>query len=476
LAQTNRSITLAALLLSLSMAALEATVAATAMPTIIAELGGIQLYGWVTAAYLLAATVTVPMFGKLADLKGRKPILLVGIGLFVAGSLGSGGASTIWQLVAWRVVQGLGAGAMQPVALTVVGDIFSLEERGRVQGYFSALWGFMGIAGPLLGGLIVRVLSWRWVFYINVPSGLAAAALLWVGLHERVERRPRKLDLAGAATITLASLALLGGSDGVHWPLLPIGALLIVAFVFIERRAEEPVLPMALITRRLVAVASATQMLSGGVMIATVTYVPLFVQGVRGGSPTEAGGAIAPMLVGWPIAAVVAGRTLARTGFRGPIRLGAVLTAASSLGLALVLGNGPSIVVIQALTLLFGLGLGLSNTALLIAVQTSVGWSERGVATASALFFRTMGGALAVGSLGAVLSRKLEGAAPPGLISRMLGPERASLPADQLEIVSSALSSGLRDVFTTTAVMGVLALVSAMVFPVVNAAPPAAET
>jgi MFS family permease len=217
-------------------------------------------------------------------------------------------------------------------------------------------------------------------------------------------------------------------------------------------------------------------MLSGGVMIATVTYVPLFVQGVRGGSPTEAGGAIAPMLVGWPIAAVVAGRTLARTGFRGPIRLGAVLTAASSLGLALVLGNGPSIVVIQALTLLFGLGLGLSNTALLIAVQTSVGWSERGVATASALFFRTMGGALAVGSLGAVLSRKLEGAAPPGLISRMLGPERASLPADQLEIVSSALSSGLRVVFTTTAVMGVLALVSAMVFPVVNAAPPAAET
>src|SRR5204862_4734720 len=235
--KTNRPLTVISLLLSLSMAAMEMTVVSTAMPTVVGDLGGIHYYSWVFTAYLLTSTVTVPLYGKLADLYGRKPVLLAGIGVFLVGSMASGLAQGIGALIAFRAVQGLGAGAMQPTTLTIVGDIYNLEERSRMQGVFGAVWGVAGLVGPLLGGIIVKYLSWRWVFFINVPAGIAAAAVLMVALHEDVEHRPHSLDLAGAGLLMLGLTALLvgvhgGRASGIG---LPLAGLFLLLFCVVER-------------------------------------------------------------------------------------------------------------------------------------------------------------------------------------------------------------------------------------------------
>jgi len=233
--KTNRPLTVVSLLLSLSMAAMEMTVVSTAMPTVVGDLGGIHLYSWVFTAYLLTSTVSVPLFGKLADLYGRKPVLLAGIGVFLLGSIASGLAGGIGTLIAFRALQGLGAGAMQPTTLTIVGDIYNLEERSRMQGVFGAVWGVAGLIGPLLGGIIVKYLSWRWVFFINVPAGIAAAALLVGALHENVERRRHSLDWAGAGLLTVGLTALLIGVHGGRAALLglPVAALSLLVFLVV---------------------------------------------------------------------------------------------------------------------------------------------------------------------------------------------------------------------------------------------------
>src|SRR5437868_928004 len=241
--QTHRPLTTVALALSLFMAALEMTVVSTAMPTVVSDLGGIQHYAWVFTAYMLASTVTVPIFGKLADLYGRKPILLSGISLFLAGSVASGLSPSMGWLIAFRTFQGVGAGAIQPIALTVVGDLYNLEERARVQGLFSGVWGVSGLVGPLAGGLIVRWLSWHWVFYINVPVGLATAGLLIACFHENLQKQRRTLDIGGALLLAVGVVALLLGvqGQGNRWVPLAVAAVLLVAFVFVERKVKEPV-------------------------------------------------------------------------------------------------------------------------------------------------------------------------------------------------------------------------------------------
>lgn len=457
----RRAVTLAALLLSMSMAALEATVTTTAMPSIVAELGGLDLYGWATAAYLLASTVTMPVFGKLADREGRRPVLLLGLAFFVVGSTGCGAAMTAVQFIAMRSVQGVGAGAIQPVVLTVVGDLYPLEQRARVQGYFSALWGTMGVVGPLAAGLMLERLSWRWVFLINIPGGLLAAMLLVVGLREQIERSTTPLDWRGALALTVASTALLLGSDGGRAWQLAAAAVAIALFVVIERRASDPVLPMGLLTRRLVAVASAMNLLLGASMIAVVTFVPLLVQGAQGRSPTEAGAAIAPMLVGWPIAATAAGRLLRRAGFRALVLAGALATCAAAVALERAARHGAPPPLLGAIALLFGIGMGLGNTAVIISVQASVAWGERGVATAAVLFFRTIGSALGAAALGALLARRLGGGASHDAVRRLLSSARLGLdPA-----AAAPLTDGLQEVFGITAALGAAALLCALMFP-----------
>jgi MFS family permease len=456
---THRPLTVAALLLAMFMAAMEATVVATAMPTVIAELGGIHLYGWVGAAYLLASTVSVPLYGRLADLRGRKSLLMGGIALFLVGSAASGLAESIGTLIAFRALQGLGAGAVQPVTLTVVGDLFALRERGKVQAYFGAMWGIAGISGPLVGGLIVHELSWRWIFFINLPFGLASMAVLAFAYREPPRRERGAVDWAGTLALTAASVSLLLGASGVASAVLvPAGAALTLAFVALERRAGEgAVLPLALLGRRTLAVPSLSAALLGWAMMSALAYAPLFVQGVLGQTPTAAGAAVAPMLVGWPIAATLTGRRLAAVGFRGPVRLGAVFIAASLFAFAWVVAARAPMLAMQAAMFGFGVGMGIASTSLLVGMQSSVGWGQRGVVTAINMFARSMGGALGVGALGSVLAAGLGGALSPEAVAKLLGPERdrSALAGATGEAVN-ALAGSLTTVMWTLAAVGVL--------------------
>ncbi len=471
--KTNRPLTLTALLLSLFMAAMEMTVVSTAMPTVVGDLGGIGLYAWVFTAYLLASTVMVPIFGKLADLYGRKPILLLGSAVFLVGSAAGGMSQTMLQLVIFRGIQGFGAGAMQPVVLTVIGDIYSLEERAKVQGFTGGVWGFAGLVGPLLGGWIVHALSWHWIFFLNIPFGLLSMVLIWFFLHEDVERQAHDLDVAGASLLGAAVLCLLAGASGAGlgpWPLV-MAAVLLVVFVAVERRAKEPVLPLDLFADKVIALSSAAGTLLGGAMLATVTFIPLFVQSVLGGSPLEAGEAITPMVIGWPIASAISGRLVPRLGFQPLIRVGMGFTALAAVLVALVLSPTVNIRLIQLLMFLFGAGMGLANTALLLAVQTSVGWKQRGVATASTMFFRTIGGALAVGALGGALASALasDPSLPPGAAGDLLGPEHgAGIAPELLRTLSGLLEAALRFNFSAIAAVALLAFLVGLLFPKVD--------
>jgi EmrB/QacA subfamily drug resistance transporter len=465
---THRPLTVVALLMGLFLAAMEMTVVSTAMPTAVGDLGGLHLYAWAFSAYMLTATLSVPIHGKLADLRGRKPVMLVGIALFVLGSVGCGRAGSMEALVAFRALQGLGAGAIQPMALTIVGDLFDVRERGRMQGIFGAVWGVAGLVGPLVGGAFVRWLSWRWAFYINVPLGLGCAAVLQAAYHEQVEHHQHRLDLLGALLLAGAVLSVLTAtrSRAVAAWAFPAALIFGLLFVVVERRAAEPLLPLDLFAHRVIGVASATGALVGAAMISTVTFVPLYVQSVLGGSPTTAGAAIAPMAIGWPIASALSGRVLHRVGYRPLIRGGLAISFLAALGLALLLRPGVSDWVPRLLTALYGAGLGLANTPMIIAVQTSVAWNRRGVATASTMFFRTIGGTLAVGVLGGVLAASLTGGpATPAQVEQLLGPERGLLAPGVLASLAGILQAGMAHLFWASAAISGAALAMGLVFP-----------
>ncbi|NOK03241.1 MULTISPECIES: MDR family MFS transporter [Myxococcus] len=470
---THRPLTTLALALSLFMAALEATVVSTAMPTVVGELGGIQHYAWVFTAYMLSSTITVPIYGKLADLYGRKPVLVFGIVLFLVGSIASGLSTSMAMLIGFRTLQGLGAGAMQPVALTVIGDIYTLEERAKVQGAFSAVWGIAGLIGPITGGFLVKYLTWHWVFFINVPVGVGCLILLLSYFHERVERKPQKLDYAGAALLTGWVVALLVGVQGVGVNLwgLPVAAVLLAAFVAVERKAAEPIIPMSIFKVPAIVISSIAGALFSAAMFGATTYVPLFVQGVLGGTPTEAGGMITPMIVGWPLAALVAGKLLLKTGFRPLIVGGLGLTVVGTSLMALLLGPQAPKLLPEVAMGLFGIGMGFASTALLIAVQTSVGWELRGVATASNMFFRTIGGAIGVGLMGGVMVSQLlkDPTVPISAANALMSPDHGQdLPADLLATLSSALGTGLSINFWLICAFTVAAFTAGLFFPKVS--------
>ena len=472
--ETHRPWTVVAILLSMFLAAMEMTVVSTAMPTVVGELGGLHLYAWAFAAYMLTSTVTVPIYGKIADLRGRKPVMLVGIALFLAGSFACGHAGSMTELIAFRALQGLGAGAVQPIGLTIVGDLFDVRQRARMQGLFGAVWGLAGLAGPLLGGAIVHSLGWRWVFYVNLPFGLAAAAVLGWAYHERLEPHRHKLDLGGAALLTATVLLALLAARSARAGMLaiPAAALSFAALLLVERRVKEPLIPLDLFAQRVIAVASASGALVGAAMISMVTFVPLWVQSVLGATPTQAGASIALMAVGWPLASATSGRLLPRVGYRRLVRGGLGLVALAALGLALLLRPGVRIAAVQALTFAYGLGLGLANTPLVIAVQSSVPWNRRGVATSSTMFFRTIGGTLAVGILGGVLAAALgAGGASPEVAEKLLGPERSLLPPALVAGLSSALQGAMGTVFWAVAAIAAAAFGVSLLFPRLEIAP-----
>ncbi|MFA6147059.1 MAG: MDR family MFS transporter [bacterium] len=472
--KTNRPLTVVSLLLAMFLSAMEMTVVSTAMPTAVGDLGGIHLYAWVFAAYMLTATVTLPIYGKLADLYGRKPVMLAGLALFLGGSFLCGRASGMSTLILFRAIQGLGAGAIQPISMTIVGDLYDVHHRARIQGILGAVWGLAGLVGPVLGGAIVHWLSWRWVFYVNIPMALACAAVFFLAYHEDVERHDHRLDFAGAVllslTVVFALLTTRSRAEGLGY--LPAAGVTLALFLWAERRAEEPLLPLDLFSRRVMAVASATGALVGAAMISVVTFVPLYVQSVLGGSPTDAGTAIAPIAIGWPVSSTLAGRILPRTGYRALIRGGLAMTSCAALGLSFLLRPGADLWSLRLAMLFYGLGLGLANTPLIIAVQSSVPWNLRGVATASTMFSRSIGGTLAVGVLGGVLAAALAaGGAPPGAVDKLLGPERAFLPAALVRSLSGALQGGMEGIFQAVAVIAFAGFAVSLLFPAIRIAP-----
>ncbi len=409
----RRPFVLASVMAALFMIAIEATIVSTAMPGIAGQLGDLHLYAWVFSSFLLTQTATAVVFGKLADLYGRKPVLLVGIAVFLAGSVLCGLAWSIPSLIAFRLVQGVGAGAIQPVCLTVVGDLYSARERGKIQGYLASVWGISSVLGPLAGGVILQHLSWAWVFWINVPVGLAAAAGFVAFLREDVAYERQSVDVVGAALFTVAVAALMVAltevGDAATGIALAAGGVCIVSlalFVLQERRARDPMMSFGLWSRRPIATANAATLLSGMAIIGLTTFLPMYVQGVLGQSALVAGMTLTMVVLGWPIGATVAARNFARFGLRAPLLFGAALLPVGAVAFV-ALGPGTSPVMAGLGSLVMGLGMGFLNTAAIVLIQDSVDWAERGAATASNIFSRNLGSTLGAAALGAVLNLSL---------------------------------------------------------------------
>jgi EmrB/QacA subfamily drug resistance transporter len=468
-----RTLVTGGIMLAMFLAAMEATVVATAMPTIVADLGGLSHYGWIGSAYLLASTVTVPLYGKLADLYGRKPLMLLGLSLFGVGLVLGGLAPTMGALIAARAIQGAGAGAIQPISMTIIGDLYSLEERTRVQGAMGAVWGLAGVAGPLLGGFLVSALSWRWVFWINMPFVIASAAVLIRVFHEPENPAEKPaIDWLGAALITAGSVALLLGAGG-QWSMitLPIAAALLVAFIAAERRHPSPLLPLDLLTRRDVAVACGSSLIVGALMMGIVNYLPLYMQGVGGVTPAQAGATVTPMLVGWPISATLSARFMSRFGFRAPILLGSSILAISVGGVAAATTTHAAPILLGLAMFGMGCGMGTLVTATIIGLQTSVSWSQRGVVTAASMFSRSMGSTLGVGVIGALLTMGLSSRLDPERVRALLSPEAHAHAADPAALI--ALESSLAPLFWGLAALGLINLAIVSLYPRTAHQPPA---
>jgi EmrB/QacA subfamily drug resistance transporter len=441
----------AGVMAGIGLTALDTTVVGTAMPTIIGQLGGIEQYGWVFAAYLLTATTTVPPFSALADIYGRKPVFLVGVVVFVGGSMLCGLSQSMLQLIVFRAIQGLGAGATTPIAFTIIGDIFEPRQRARMQGFFSSVWGVAAIIGPALGGVITATIGWQWVFYINVPVGIAAAALIAVALHEKVERHSHRLDWVGTLTLTLGVAALLlgvsegsraGFADPAAVGLLVAALVLLVIFARNERKAAEPLIDPGLLRRPMIAAGIVVTALAGVIMFGITAYLPPVVQGVHDGSPLEAGIAVGVMSITWPVASIIAGRTMLTYGTRPVVLAGAsfLLIGSASLTVVTVI---PPLWYASLGAGIVGIGMGLISTPVLVSVQTEVAWQQRGQATGLVQLARTIGGAVGTGLMGAILAS----AAGPQA-SEILDPiRRDSLPASVVAAAHDALSSGLGWIF-----------------------------
>jgi EmrB/QacA subfamily drug resistance transporter len=409
----RRSLVVVALLVGTFLASLDVMVLGTAMPTIIADLGGLPLYGWVFAAYLLTSTTTVPIYGKLADRWGRKPTFLLGAGIFLAGSVACGLSTSMPALIGSRAIQGLGAGAIIPVTMTLFGDLFHAEQRVKLQGAFSVVWGVSSVAGPVVGGAIVERWPWPWVFYINLPIGLLACGVLALALHESIPRRAEPVDWLGALLLTATISSLLTGFtllDQRNLPLaLPalaaspvLGALFLVA----ERRARDPIVPLGLFRDRVIAVSTATGVFLGGVLFPTVAFLPLLMRGAFGDSPTLAGASITPLSVTWTVTTFAASPLILRAGYRTAIWSGsAALLVGTTLAAASAWTGFRSLA--YAGTTALGAGMGLIMTAQNVVIQDRVGWAQRGSATALLLFSRSVGGTIFVSSFGLIMAAHL---------------------------------------------------------------------
>jgi EmrB/QacA subfamily drug resistance transporter len=422
--RSERGRVLFALLLSMGLIAIDTTVLATAVPSVVADLGDFGQFPWLFSIYLLAQAVSVPVYGKLADTFGRKRIMLVGISLFLLGSVLCGAAWSMPALIAFRAVQGLGAGAIQPMSMTIVSDLYTLQERGRVQGYLGSVWGIASVVGPTIGGVFTQWSSWRLVFFVNIPLCIGAGWVLLRFFREKVTRREHRIDYAGAALLTIGCTLLILGllEGGRSWAWRSTASAVVfgagLALIAVERRAAEPVLPFWLFRRRILVSTNAAGVLLGALLLGLTSFVPTFAQKVLGTGPLVAGFALATMTIAWPISSSQSSKLYLRIGFRATALLGALVATTGSVLLTL-LGSGSSILFVAGACFVVGAGLGLVAAPILIAAQTTVGWSERGVVTGTNMFSRSIGSAVGVAVFGAIANATLgDGEQTPEQLSR----------------------------------------------------------
>jgi EmrB/QacA subfamily drug resistance transporter len=466
LSKTQIRLITTGILLSLFLASMEGTVVSTAMPTIVGQLGGLSIYSWVFSIYMLTSTTTVPIYGKLSDLYGRKRIYSISMLLFLAGSILCGQARSMEQLIVFRAVQGLGAGGVLPLAFTIIGELFSLEQRARMQGLFSGVWGVSSIVGPLIGGFLVDQVSWQWVFYINAIPGLLAVGLVVLAWQEvEKERRKVSVDYLGALFLTLAALGLLLGLDQPATPLgiglLASAAALSAALLWVERRAADPILPLGLFHDRLFVVAMLNGIFAGWAMFGSISYVPLFVQAVLGTSATQAGITLTPMSLAWTASSVVSSNLLLTMGYRTLALAGSLLLVVGCVFMALITPATSTLLLMIYLGTM-GVGMGLVTPAFLIAVQSTVQRRDLGIATSTLQFSRSIGGTLGVSVLGVFLASRLAA----NLAAAGVDPASVSIDSlmDPAAGASAALNNGaLRDALGgAVASLFVVALVAAV--------------
>jgi EmrB/QacA subfamily drug resistance transporter len=464
-AKTHRALALTAVVVSNFMIAIEATIVSTAMPQIVSQLGQLQLYSWVFSAFLLTQTATTVVFGKLSDRVGRKTVMFWGLAIFLAGSLLCGLAWSLPSLIVFRLVQGVGAGAIMPTAMTIVGDLYTPQERGKIQGYLASVWALSAVLGPLAGGLIIQHASWAWIFWVNLPIGAVAAFLFWRYLHENVALKGGRVDHLSAAIFAVAIAAIMADLTAISTAtareiaaLTFIAAVAAALFVWQERRSPEPMISLKIWGRRPIAAANAVSVLTGMVMIGLTTFVPVYVQGVMGRSALAAGFALSAMVMGWPVAATISMRLVNRFGVRPVILTGGVITP---IGMAvyLLLDSQSSPWLAGIGSALVGFGMGLLSTPSIVLIQEIVAWNERGAATAAYMFARSLGSTFGATAFGAMLNLGLAHAGFGSISSDNLRSLVESATSDASAApLRAALESSLHLTFVT---MLIVALASA---------------
>jgi EmrB/QacA subfamily drug resistance transporter len=470
----RRNLVLAACLMATFMAAVESTIVATAMPTIVADLGGFSLFSWIFAVYLLTQAVSIPVYGRLADIYGRKKVFYAGAGLFLVGSTLCGFAPSMVWLILFRALQGFGAGGVQPIAMTICGDIYTPSERAKVQGLISSVFGVAAVGGPAIGAFLVEHVAWQVVFWVNLPVGAAAIAMISAFLNEDVQTRRHRIDYLGSLLLMVGVGALMlvlvqGGSlPGAYSTGIGLfGVAALALLVLHELRTPEPMLAMELLRDRVIVIGSVGGSLAGAVMMGVSAFLPAYVQGAMGQSAMMAGLVLGAMSVTWALSSLLGGRLMVRTTYRLAAILGALSLVAGSL---VLVGLTPARGVPWATagSLVIGVGMGLCNTAFIVSIQAAVPWGKRGAATSTCLFLRFIGQAVGAAAFGAVLNATLLSRAPDAVhsVDRLLEPGlRRTLDPIELVQLTELVASGLHNAYWLACALSVVTLLLVLFLP-----------
>ena len=472
--RSTRRMVMTAVMLAIFMVATDAYIVATAMPTIVADLGGFRLFSWAFAAFLLAQAVTIPIYGRLADLYGRKRVFFAGTSIFLCGSLLCGCAWNMGALVLFRAIQGVGAGAIQPIATTIIGDIYAPVERARMQGYVSGMFGVAAVIGPTLGAFVVEHVSWSLVFWVNIPVGIATFVMFGLYLHESREPRRHRIDYLGSALLMVGigapmlALVQVGNAGTASLAALALGGAAALAVLAAnERRAAEPMLPLKVWRNRVVAVGCVAGFFNGALMMAVSGFLPTYVQGAMGGDAMASGVVLAASSVAWAFASMAAGRLMIRTSYRLAASVGGVFLVVGSIVLIL-LAPESSLSWAAAGALLLGVGMGFCNTAFIVSIQASVGWEDRGMATSSAMFMRIVGQSVGAAVFGAILNFGVYSRLPEAgdAVNRLLSTAaRQSLGVAEIARLTEAVGSSLHVVYIIAGLIAIVSLALALALP-----------